>query len=32
VLVVTGNPESRIGKLADAIIIVSAPSKTKKVE
>lgn len=29
---VTGNPESRMGKLADAIVQITAPSKTKAVE
>jgi 6-phospho-3-hexuloisomerase len=29
---VTGNPDSRIGKLADAVVKVTAPSKTKAVE
>ena len=32
VLAVTGNPDSRIGKLADCIVQVSAPSKTKQVD
>ena len=32
VLAVTGNPESRIGKLADCIVQVTAPSKTKQVD
>jgi 6-phospho-3-hexuloisomerase len=32
VLAVTGNPESRIGKLADIIVQVTAPSKTKQVD
>jgi 6-phospho-3-hexuloisomerase len=29
---VTGNPDSRIGKLADSVVKVTAPSKTKAVE
>lgn len=29
---VTGNPDSRIGKLADTIVVLKAPSKTKQVE
>jgi 6-phospho-3-hexuloisomerase len=29
---VTGNPESRIGKLADFIVKIEAPSKTKQVD
>lgn len=29
---ITGNPESRIGKMADTIVKISAPSKTKSVE
>lgn len=29
---ITGNPESRIGKLSDIKIIVKAPSKTKTIE
>ena len=29
---VTGNPESRMGKLADAVVKITAPSKTKSVE
>ncbi|MDP1844437.1 MAG: 6-phospho-3-hexuloisomerase [Sediminibacterium sp.] len=29
---VTGNPESRIGKLADAVVKLEAPSKTKQVD
>lgn len=32
ILLVTGNPESRMGKLADAIVQIAAPSKTKAVE
>jgi 6-phospho-3-hexuloisomerase len=28
---ITGNPESRIGKIADIVLIVQAPSKTKMV-
>ena len=32
VLAVTGNPESRIGKLADSFVQVTAPSKTKQVD
>lgn len=32
VALVTGNPESRMGKLADVIVKISAPSKTKAVE
>ena len=32
VLAVTGNPESRIGKLADSLVQVTAPSKTKQVD
>jgi len=29
---ITGNPESRMGKLADVIVQITAPSKTKAVE
>lgn len=29
---VTGNPESRMGKLADVVVQIKAPSKTKAVE
>lgn len=29
---VTGNPDSRMGKLADAMVKITAPSKTKAVE
>lgn len=29
---VTGNPESRMGKLADVVVQITAPSKTKAVE
>jgi 6-phospho-3-hexuloisomerase len=29
---ITGNPESRIGKIAHSIVEIKAPSKTKKVE
>ena len=32
IVVVTGNPESRIGKLAHVIVKLEAPSKTKKVD
>lgn len=32
VALVTGNPESRMGKLADTIVQLQAPSKTKAVE
>lgn len=32
VALVTGNPESRMGKLADTIVEIKAPSKTKAVE
>ena len=32
VALITGNPESRMGKLADVIVKVSAPSKTKAIE
>lgn len=32
VALVTGNPESRMGKLADMIVGIKAPSKTKPVE
>jgi len=32
VLAVTGNPDSRIGKLADTLVKVTAPSKTKQVD
>ena len=32
IALVTGNPDSRMGKLADAIILLPAPSKTKQVE
>lgn len=31
IVLVTGNPESRMGKLADIIVKVTAPSKTKEV-
>lgn len=30
--VITGNPESRIGKIADTVVQVSAPSKTKQID
>jgi 6-phospho-3-hexuloisomerase len=30
--VITGNPESRIGKMADTIVQISAPSKTKQID
>ena len=29
---ITGNPESRIGKMADTIVQISAPSKTKQID
>lgn len=32
IVLVTGNPESRMGKLADVIVQIKAPSKTKAVE
>lgn len=32
IVAVTGNPESRIGKLADAVVKITAPSKTKAVD
>jgi len=32
VALVTGNPESRMGKLADIIVQIKAPSKTKAIE
>lgn len=32
IVAITGNPESRIGKLADFIVKVEAPSKTKQVD
>jgi 6-phospho-3-hexuloisomerase len=32
IAVITGNPDSRIGKLADCIVKITAPSKTKAVE
>lgn len=32
IILVTGNPESRMGKLADVIVQVKAPSKTKPIE
>jgi 6-phospho-3-hexuloisomerase len=32
VALVTGNPESRIGKIADVIVQIKAPSKTKSIE
>lgn len=32
IVAVTGNPESRIGKLANIIVKIEAPSKTKKVD
>ncbi len=32
IALVTGNPESRMGKLADVIVQIKAPSKTKSVE
>ncbi len=32
VALVTGNPESRMGKLADLIVEIKAPSKTKSVD
>ncbi len=32
VIAVTGNPESRIGSLADIVVQITAPSKTKAVE
>ena len=30
--VITGNPESRIGKIADTLVQISAPSKTKQID
>jgi len=32
IALVTGNPESRMAKLADAIVLLRAPSKVKKVQ
>lgn len=32
VVLITGNPDSRMGKLADSIVKINAPSKTKTVE
>jgi 6-phospho-3-hexuloisomerase len=32
IVAVTGNPDSRIGKLADRVVILRAPSKTKQVD
>lgn len=32
VALITGNPESRMGKLANTIVQIKAPSKTKKVD
>lgn len=32
IVAVTGNPDSRIGKLADHVVKIEAPSKTKKVD
>ena len=32
IVAITGNPESRIGKIADNVLIVQAPSKTKMVD
>lgn len=32
IALVTGNPESRMGKLANTIVHINAPSKTKEVE
>ncbi len=32
IVAITGNPDSRIGKLADSVVKISAPSKTKAVE
>jgi len=32
IVAITGNPDSRIGKLADSIVKIQAPSKTKKVD
>lgn len=32
IAVITGNPESRIGKLANTVVKITAPSKTKSVE
>lgn len=32
IALVTGNPESRMGKLADIIVQIQAPSKTKAIE
>jgi 6-phospho-3-hexuloisomerase len=32
IVAVTGNPDSRIGKLADVVVKIAAPSKTKAIE
>lgn len=32
IVAITGNPESRIGQLADAVVKIQAPSKTKAVD
>lgn len=32
IVLITGNPESRMGKLADVVVKITAPSKTKAVE
>lgn len=32
IALITGNPESRMGKLADSIVKITAPSKTKAVD
>ena len=32
IVIITGNPDSRIGRLADIKIIIRAPSKTKSIE
>ncbi|MDD2766372.1 MAG: SIS domain-containing protein [Candidatus Moranbacteria bacterium] len=32
IALITGNPESRMGKLADIVVKITAPSKTKAVE
>lgn len=31
-ILVTGNPESRIGKIADITVVIKAPSKTKPID
>lgn len=32
ILLVTGNPDSRIGKIADKVVVIKAPSKTKPID